>query len=86
MEKIEITGILIAIIGGFCGIIVGMVAWYNNRLNTSMDKLIDTVNGHTTVIAVEQKRNDGQDERLDEHDEEIDALKEKIYEVRYKRA
>jgi hypothetical protein len=86
MEKVEITWGVLGIIGAFCGMIVGMVRWFALDIKHSTNKLIDTVNGHTTVIAVESKRNDDQDDRLDSHDDDIDALKEKIYEVRYKRA
>jgi hypothetical protein len=63
-----------------------MVRWYAGRLHSSVDKLIDVTNSHTTVIAVEQKRNDDQDKRLDDHHGDIQSIKEKIWQVTYKRA
>lgn len=85
MGKTEVYWLL-GIVGSFCGVIIAMVRYYASRMDRSVDKLIDTTNGHTTVIAVETKRNDDQDDRLDKHDDEIDSIKEKIWEVRYKRA
>lgn len=85
MGKTEVYWLL-GIVGSFCGVIIGMVRYYASRMDRSVDKLIDTTNGHTTVIAVEQKRNNDQDDRLDKHDDEIDTIKEKIWQVTYKRA
>lgn len=92
MEKTEVYW-LIGIVGTFCGVILGMVRHYAGRMDHSIDKLIDVTNSHTTVIAVETTRNDDQDDKLDnhetrlnKHDDEIDSIKEKIWEVRYKRA
>ncbi len=85
MEKTEVYW-LIGIVGTFCGIIIAMVRWYAGRLHNSVDKLIDVTNSHTTVIAVEQKRNDDQDKRLDDHHGDIQSIKEKIWQVTYKRA
>jgi hypothetical protein len=84
MEKTEVYWLL-GIVGTFCGVIAGIVKWYANRLHDSVDKLIDTTNINTTVIAVESKRNDHQDGRLDRHEDEIDTLKEKVFQVTYKK-
>lgn len=85
MDKTEVYW-LIGIVGTFCGVILGMVRYYAGRMDHSIDKLIDVTNSHTTVIAVEQKRNDDQDDRLNKHEEDIDTIKEKIWQVTYKRA
>lgn len=85
MEKAEVYWLL-GIVGTFCGIIAGMVKWYAGRIHTSFDKLVETTNTNTTVIAVESKRNDNQDDRLDKHEGDIDTIKEVIYQVKYKRA
>lgn len=85
MEKAEVYWLL-GIVGTFCGVIAAMVKWYAGRIHDSFDKLVETTNSNTTIIAVESKRNDNQDDRLDKHDEDIDSIKEKIWEVRYKRA
>lgn len=85
MEKAEVYWLL-GIVGTFCGVIAGIVKWYASRLHDSVDKLIDTTNINTTVIAVESKRNDHQDDRLNKHEDDIDNIKETIYQVKYKRA
>lgn len=85
MEK---TGVywLLGIVGSFCGVIIAMVGWYASRMHDTVDKIVDKTNENTTVIAVEQSRNDDQDDRLDKHDDEIHAMKEKVWQVTYKRA
>lgn len=85
MEKPELTWQLIGVIGFFVGIIGAMVRWYGSRIHDLLDKLVITVNEHTTVIKIEQKRNDDQDEQLDKHETEIDNIKEVIYQVRYRK-
>lgn len=90
MEETQVSvpaviGIIVAIVGGMSGIILGLVKWLGNRIHNSIDRLIDTTNDHTKIIAVEQERNDTQDDRLDRHEGEIDSLKERVWEVRYKR-
>jgi hypothetical protein len=82
MEKDEVYWLL-GIVGSFCGIILAMVTWYAGKIHGSFTKLVDTTNTNTTVIAVESKRNDSQDNRLDRHDDDIDTLKERVYQVTY---
>jgi hypothetical protein len=84
MEKTEVYWLL-GIVGTFCGIIAAMVKWYAGRIHDSFDKLVQTTNTNTTVLAVESKRNDNQDDRLDKHEDDIDHLKERVYQVTYKR-
>jgi hypothetical protein len=84
MSITEFVGIIMTIVGAMGGIILGLVKWLGNKMNKSIDKLIDVTNGHTTVIAVEQSRNDNQDERLDKHEDDISAIKERVWEVTYK--
>lgn len=86
MEKITIDWQLIGIVGSFCGIIFAMMKWYGDRLHSSFDKLVDNVNEHTTIIKIEQRRNDDQDEQLDKHSEDIEEIKEVIYQVKYRKA
>jgi hypothetical protein len=86
MEEIKISWQLISVIGGFCGVIAAMVKWYGGRIHDLLDKLVDTVNEHSAVIKVESKRNDDQDETLDKHERDISSLKERVWEVRYKKA
>lgn len=84
MEEIKITWQLLGLIGAFCGIIVGLVKWVANGIRDSVKKLVDTTNSHTTEITVERFRNDGQDQTLEKHGKDIDSLKERVWEVRYK--
>lgn len=84
MEKAEVYWLL-GIVGTFCGVIIAMVGWYASRMHDSVDKLVDVTNDHASVIAVETTRNDHQDERLDKHEDEIDAMKERVWQVTYNR-
>lgn len=68
------------------GIIGAMVRWYGGRIHDLLDKLVLTVNEHTTVIRIEQKRNDDQDVKIDKNSDDIEEIKEIVYQVRYKRA
>lgn len=86
MEKPELTWQLLSVMGGFMGVIGAMVRWYGSRIHDLLDKLVLTVNEHTTVIRIEQKRNDDQDEKLDKHAEDIEEIKEVIYQVKYRKA
>lgn len=79
----ETTWQLLGVVGTFCGIIAAMVKWYGGRIHDLLDRLVDTVNTHTTEITVERHRNNGQDERLDDHEKDISSLKERVWEVRY---
>lgn len=85
MEEIKVTWQLLTMMGAFCGIIIGLVKYIGNRIQSSVDRLVDTTNSHTTEITVERFRNDGQDERLDEHDGKIHAMEQRVWEVTYKK-
>lgn len=85
MEKPELTWQLLSVMGAFMGIIGAMVRWYGSRIHDLLDKLVLTVNEHTTVIRIEQKRNDDQDDKLDKHAEDIEEIKEVIYQVKYRK-
>lgn len=86
MEEIKVTWQLLTLMGTFCGIIIALVKYIGNRIQSSVDRLVDTTNGHTVELAVESKRNDDQDETLQRHGKDIDSLKERVWEVRYKKA
>lgn len=85
MEEIKITWQLLGVCGAFCGVIVGIVKWVANDIRDSVKKLVDTTNSHTTEITVERYRNNNQDERLDGHDEEISTLRERVFQVTYRK-
>lgn len=74
------------IVGGMSGIILALVKWLGNRIHTSIDKLITTTNIHTTEITVERFRNDDQDQTLEKHQTDINSLKERVWQVTYKKA
>lgn len=86
MEEIKITWQELTFIGAFCGIIIALVKFIANDIRDSVKKLVDKTNGHTVELAVEAKRNDDQDETLDKHEKDISSLKERVWEVRYKKA
>lgn len=85
MEEVRVSWQLVSVIGAFCGVIVAMVKWYGGRIHALLDKLVDTTNGHTTEITVERHRNNEQDDRLDDHDEEISTLRERVFQVTYRK-
>jgi hypothetical protein len=86
MEEIKITWQLLTLIGAFCGVIVALVKYHQNKIHDSVDKLVEKTNVNTKDIAVESERNDHQDDRLDKHDGEINTLKDHLFQVKYKRA
>lgn len=86
MEEVKITWQLLTLIGAFCGVIVALVKYHQNKIHDSVDKLVEKTNMNTKDIAVESERNDNQDNRLNKHEGEIDTLKEKVFQVTYKRA
>lgn len=85
MEEIKITWQLLTLIGAFCGIIIALVKLVANDIRDSVKKLVNTTNSHTTEITVERFRNDEQDQTLEKHGKDIDSLKERVWEVRYKK-
>lgn len=78
MEEIKITWQLLSIVGIFCGSIIGLVKYLANEIKEEVKKLVDKTNGHTVEIAVH-------DERLDGHDNEINNLKERVFQVTYRK-
>jgi uncharacterized membrane-anchored protein YhcB (DUF1043 family) len=69
----------------FGGALIWVIIRYTGKIDSTLTKIQETLQDLKTITSVHTHKFDAQGQRLDDHDDEIDDLKKKVFPINYRK-